>query len=70
MLSAKKITSSLLGVCEDLYINQPGDDTTVVTMQAIKPREAVLFSGLPKDSKNDTLIHAKQRKKLFVEGCG
>lgn len=43
MLSAKKITSSLLGVCEDLYINQPGDDTTVVTMQAIKQEKQFYF---------------------------
>lgn len=55
-LSSKKITSLLLGVCEDLYINQPGDDTTVATLQAIKPKEAVLFSGPPKDQKNDEAV--------------
>ncbi len=54
--SAKKITAALLGVCEDLYINQPGDDTTVVTLQAIMPKEAILFSGPPKDSENDEVI--------------
>lgn len=55
-LSSKKITSSLLGVCEDLYINKPGDDTTVVTLQAIKPKEAILFSGPPKDRNNDEAV--------------
>lgn len=55
-LSSKKITSSLLGVCEDLYINKPGDDTTVATLQAIKPKEAVLFSGPPKDRNNDAVV--------------
>nr|WP_302595312.1 SpoIIE family protein phosphatase [uncultured Cellulosilyticum sp.] len=66
-LHSKKITSLLLGVCEDLYINQPGDDTTVATIQAIKPKEAVLFSGPPKNKENDerliqTLMHSKGKK--------
>ncbi len=66
-LSPKKITSLLLSVCEDLYINQPGDDTTVVTIQAIKPKEAVLFSGPPRNKENDEkiirdLMHSKGKK--------
>ncbi|WP_069997514.1 SpoIIE family protein phosphatase [Cellulosilyticum sp. I15G10I2] len=46
-MSAKMITNLLLGVCEDLYVEKPGDDTTVVTIKAIKPKLAALFSGPP-----------------------
>lgn len=52
-LHAKKVTSLLLGVCEDLYIQKPGDDTTVATLQAIWPKEAILFAGPPKNPERD-----------------
>ncbi|MBE6022746.1 MAG: serine/threonine-protein phosphatase [Cellulosilyticum sp.] len=58
-LSSKKITSSLLGVCEDLYIGHPGDDTTVATIKAIRPRTAVLFSGPPSDREKDEAVVEK-----------
>lgn len=46
--ASARLTSALLGACADLYMQQPGDDTTVATIRAI-PREAVsLFSGPPK----------------------
>lgn len=64
-LSAKKITSSLLSVCEDLYIERPGDDTTVATLQAIRPQIATLFSGPPIDS-----MHDKEVVKKLIETEG
>lgn len=72
VLSAKKITTSLLGVCEDLYVNQPGDDTTVVTVKAIKPKIATLFSGPPSNQERDQevvekLLHT-QGKKIVCGG--
>lgn len=71
-MPAKQITSSLLGVCEDLYLQQPGDDTTVATIKAIKPRVATLFSGPPQDKTKDEevvekLLHA-QGKKIICGG--
>lgn len=66
-VGAKKIVSLLLGVCNDLYIERPGDDTTVVAIQAVKPKVAVLFSGPPKDPEKDEevireLISSKGKK--------
>lgn len=46
-MSAKMVTNILLGACDQLYIGQPGDDTTVATIKVIRPREAVIFSGPP-----------------------
>lgn len=66
-LSAKKITSALLGVCEDLYMAHPGDDTTVATIKVILPKVAMLFSGPPSDPKKDEevvtkLMHTRGKK--------
>lgn len=52
-LSAQQVTRLLLEVCEDLYIQKPGDDTTVATIKVTKPQVAVLFSGPPSDSRQD-----------------
>ena len=71
-MSAKIVTNLLLSVCEDLYIEKPGDDTTVVTMKAIRPKRATLFAGPPLDVANDrtvvsTLMHC-QGKKIVCGG--
>ena len=55
-LPAKKITSLLLGVCEDLYIEKPGDDTTVATIKVTEPKLATLFSGPPCDKNQDSIV--------------
>lgn len=71
-MSAVKITKALLGVCEDLYLQHPGDDTTVATIKAIKPKVATLFSGPPSDKIQDryvveTLMRT-QGKKIICGG--
>lgn len=71
-LSAKKITSALLGVCEDLYLSHPGDDTTVATIKAIQPQVATLFSGPPSARESDEAVVEKlmhtQGKKIVCGG--
>lgn len=71
-LSTQTITMQLLGICEDLYIEKPGDDTTVVTLQAIWPKEAVLFSGPPKNPAYDEKVIARlmaaKGKKMICGG--
>lgn len=71
-LSAKKITSALLGVCEDLYLSHPGDDTTVATVKAIHPKVATLFSGPPSNKQCDQEVVDKlfhtQGKKIVCGG--
>lgn len=71
-MSAVKITKALLGVCEDLYLQHPGDDTTVATIKAIKPKVATLFSGPPNDKAHDRCVVEKlmrtQGKKIVCGG--
>jgi hypothetical protein len=47
------VTNLLLGVCEDLYIEKPGDDTTVAVIKAIQPKQATLFAGPPLEYTSD-----------------
>ncbi|MBS5799041.1 MAG: SpoIIE family protein phosphatase [Clostridiales bacterium] len=65
------IARDLLGVCENLYDNRPGDDTTVV---AIKLKEATyldLFTGPPKDRQSDEkMIEIIKHAKGKVVLCG
>ena len=51
--SAKNITKDLIQVCWDLYGGKPGDDTTAVCVKARKPEVIDLFTGPPKDERND-----------------
>lgn len=55
-MSAKMITNILLGACDQLYIQQPGDDTTVATIKVIRPKEAVIFSGPPVNADLDNKV--------------
>ena len=52
-MSAKKITNNLLGACNQLYMERPGDDTTVATIRVTQPNKAVIFTGPPIDKNKD-----------------
>lgn len=53
---AKGIASNLMNVCESLYNNRPGDDTTVITIKK-RPIEYVdIFTGPPKDKEDDDFL--------------
>jgi hypothetical protein len=54
--SCKVITNQLLKACDALYIEKPGDDTTVVAMKMIRSREASLFAGPPQSKNKDTEV--------------
>ncbi|MDP4146513.1 MAG: SpoIIE family protein phosphatase [Bacillota bacterium] len=54
--TAQSITKDLISVCWDLYCGKPGDDTTVVTVKAEGPKYVNLFTGPPKNNKNDSLL--------------
>lgn len=58
-LPAKQITTKLLEVCEDLYIQRPGDDTTVATIKVVRPKVATLFSGPPSCKEQDEKVVEK-----------
>lgn len=53
VMSSKAVTNLLLGACDQLYMQQPGDDTTVATIKAVTPSKVVLFSGPPIDINKD-----------------
>ncbi|MDK2585427.1 SpoIIE family protein phosphatase [Romboutsia sedimentorum] len=55
-MSSKTVTNLLLGACDQLYMQQPGDDTTVATIKAVTPKKAVLFSGPPIDPNMDQTV--------------
>jgi hypothetical protein len=71
-MSSKTVTNLLLGACDQLYMQQPGDDTTVATIKAVKPSKVVLFSGPPIDINKDKEIVEKimsvKGKKIICGG--
>lgn len=52
-MSSKTITNMLLGACDQLYIQKPGDDATIATIKVTRPSKAALFSGPPIDPDMD-----------------
>ena len=54
--TAREITNLLLDVCSDLYVGQPGDDTTVATLKVMKPKWATLFAGPPQVKLEDQQV--------------
>ncbi|MBU3875997.1 serine/threonine-protein phosphatase [Faecalicatena sp. AGMB00832] len=58
-LSASRLAALLSQACDDLYIQKPGDDTTVAVARVIERRVVNLFTGPPKDKEDDEkLMHA------------
>lgn len=62
---AKNISSGLMEVCQNLYQYKPGDDATAVVIKIARPGIVDLFTGPPKDPKDDSLIVKK-----LMEGKG
>lgn len=57
--TASSITNRLLGVCQTLYDDKAGDDTTVLSVK-IRTQETInLFTGPPKNPENDYAIIEK-----------
>ncbi len=63
--SAKHISKSLVNACKNLYMNKPGDDTTVVSVKIRKPEIINIFTGPPKDPQKDKYVI-----KEFMENKG
>lgn len=57
-LSASRLAALLSKACDDLYIQKPGDDTTVAVVRVIERRVVNIFTGPPKDKEDDEkLMH-------------
>lgn len=56
MKSAKNISKGLINACKNLYVNKPGDDTTVATIKIREPETLNIFTGPPKDPQNDQYV--------------
>ncbi|HIZ21102.1 MAG TPA: serine/threonine-protein phosphatase [Firmicutes bacterium] len=54
--TSARMTSALIGACEDLYMRQPGDDTTVATIRVIPQQVVSLFSGPPRFKQDDERV--------------
>ena len=57
-LSASRLAALLSQACDDLYLQKPGDDTTVAVARVIDRRVVNLFTGPPKEKEDDErLMH-------------
>ncbi|QIB27687.1 SpoIIE family protein phosphatase [Caloranaerobacter azorensis] len=63
--SAKTISKSLIETCKCLYMDKPGDDTTVVAVRIREPEIINLFAGPPEDKEKDSWL-----VKNFMESKG
>lgn len=52
-LSASRLAAMLSQACDDLYIQKPGDDTTVAVARVIERKVVNLFTGPPKNKEDD-----------------
>ena len=69
--TAEKITKNLMSVCENLYADAPGDDTTIITIKTRANQYIDLFTGPPKDPKNDKVLLENIKKakgKVILSG--
>lgn len=53
LVSADQITRRLIDTCNCLYGNQPGDDTSAVTVKIRRPKIVNIFSGPPENPSLD-----------------
>ena len=54
--SAQLINGNFIGVCNNLYNNKPGDDTTILTIKVRRPEVIDLFIGPPADKSLDKIL--------------
>lgn len=71
-LSAQAVSSLIVDACNDLYMSQPGDDTTVAAVKIRKRKAVNLLFGPPRDpadvNKMMALFFAKQGRHIVSGG--
>ena len=58
-LSASRLASILSKACDDLYMQYPGDDTTVAVARIIRAMHVNLFTGPPRNKEDDAIVVEK-----------
>lgn len=64
-LSAKRLAALLSQACDDLYMQKPGDDTTVCVTRVIDRKVLRIFTGPPESKENDRKLMDE-----FMDGEG
>lgn len=55
-ISAPRLTSLICKACDDLYMDGPGDDTTVAVIHAVKVKNVNIFTGPPTSYDDDAVL--------------
>lgn len=58
-LSASRLAAILSKACDDLYMQYPGDDTTVAVARIIRSMHVNLFTGPPQNKEDDVAVVEK-----------
>ena len=56
------INGNFIGVCNNLYNDKPGDDTTILTVKLRKPEFVDVFIGPPSDKSLDSFLVEKMKE--------
>ncbi len=71
-VTAHRMVSQIITACDSLYLQKPGDDTTVVAAKILRPMEACIMVGPPVDPACDNEVVKKllsgQGKKVVCGG--
>ncbi len=70
-LTSAKLASLLIEKCKELYLDRPGDDTTVASVKIIPLKAVNIFTGPPQNPENDeSIIKDFLSSKGFKAVCG
>lgn len=58
-LSASRLAAILSKACDDLYMQNPGDDTTVAVARIVQTKTVNLFTGPPRKKEDDPVVVEK-----------
>ena len=55
-LSASRLAAILSKACDDLYMQSPGDDTTIAVARIVESKTINLFTGPPRNKEDDEIV--------------